>query len=443
MDKAPISFMDRIRRRFGRGSFARNLALLASGTVIGQVLVLASAPILSRLYTEHDFGILGVYISVVTILNAVSSLRMDQAIPMPEQDEDAALLLRLSLWITLWFSLGAGLIIWLCREPIARWKDEPELAQYLWLIPVTLLGFGLYRSLTAWAVRKEIYRELAATRILRAASQVLVQVGLGFLMHGSFGLILGNAAGQWTGIGRLLGPVREASRGIVKKEGDFRRLWTRYIKFPLYSSPSALLVTIPRQIPNLLFAQYFGLAEAGFLFFATRILRQPAALLSESISQVFLGRAARLLNEDPARLKHLYFSTVRRMLLLSLIPAGILVLAGPWLVHWIFGERWLDSVFYIQVMAVVLIAEITVSSTSPIMSVLEKQDWQLSGDVLRTLAVIASLVVPHYLGWSAHMTIISYAVVMILCYLVYFSIFSRAVLLKSRKVAAAAGPQAQ
>lgn len=436
MDKAPTSLLDRMKRRFTAGSFARNLALLASGTVIGQALVLLSAPILSRLYTEHDFGILGVYISVVTILNAVSSLRLDQAIPMPENDEDAALLLRLSLWITLWFSLVAGGIIWLLRVPIAQWKDEPELAKYLWLIPVTLLGFGIYRSLTAWAVRKEIYKQLAATRVMRALGQVLVQVGLGFLVHGSLGLILGNAAGQWTGIGKLWIPVREASKGLVKKKGDFRRLWARYIKFPLYSSPSALLVTIPRQIPNILFVDYFGLGEAGFLFFATRILRQPAALLSESISQVFLGRAARLLNEDPGKLSHLYFSTVRRMLLIALVPAAILVLAGPWLVHWIFGERWLDSVFYIQVMAVVLIAEITVSSTSPIMSVLEKQDWQLSGDVIRTLLVIASLVVPHYLGWTAHETIVSYALTMIFCYMVYFSIFSRAVLLKSREVAA-------
>ncbi len=418
------------------GSFARNLATLASGTVIGQALVLLSAPVLSRLYTEADFGILGVYISVVTILSSISSLRLEQAIPMPEKDEDAALLLRLTLAITFWFSLIAGLLIWLMRGPIVQWKDEPELVRYLWLIPVTLLGLGVYRSLTAWAVRGEIYKRLAYTRVSRAIGQVLVQVGLGFLMHGPFGLILGNAAGQWTGITSLWQPVRQAFIRLQSQPGDYVRLWRRYIKFPLYSTPSALLVTIPRQIPNLLFFDYFGAGEAGFLFFATRILRQPSGLLSESISQVFLGRAARLLNEDPAKLSSLYFKTVQRMLLISLIPATILITAGPWLVHWIFGQRWDGSSFYVQIMAIVLVAEITVSSTSPIITVLEKQDWQLAGDALRTVAVIASLVVPHWLGWDAHATIMAYGATMILCYVVYFGIFSRAVLLKSREVAA-------
>ncbi|MEZ5339050.1 MAG: oligosaccharide flippase family protein [bacterium] len=436
MDEAPPTFLEGLKRRFAAGSFARNLALLTSGTAIGQLIVMASSPVLARLYTEEDFGILSVYFSVVTILSSVSSLRLEQAIPMPDNDEDASLLLRLSLWISLWFSLAAGVVIWLLRGPIARWNDEPELVRYLWLVPVTLLGFGIYRSLTTWGVRKEIFHDLAATRVQRALGQVLVQVGLGFVMHGSFGLILGNAAGQWSGITRLLRPVLEVNRRYGKRRGDFRRLWARYIKFPLYSSPSALLVTIPRQIPNLLFVDYFGVGEAGFLFFASRILRQPAALLSESISQVFLGRAARLLNENPRGLRHLYFSTVRRMLLVSLLPAVFLIVASPWLVQFLFGERWAGSVFYIQVLSVMLIAEVTVSSTSPIMSVLEKQDWQLWGDLLRTLAVVASLMIPHELGWNSSWTILSYAGTMIVCYLFYFAIFSRAVLLKSRELPA-------
>ena len=422
--------------RFSASPFARNLLTLTSGTAAGQALVWLSAPILARLYTEQDFGILGVYVSVATMLNSISSLRLDQAIPMPDQDEDAAVLLRLALWINLWFACAAGILIWLFRGQIAAWKNEPDLVNYLWLIPLTLLGFGFYSALTAWAVRKEIYRQLAITRVSRSIGQVLVQVGLGFLMNGSFGLILGNAAGQWTGITRLWLPVRQAFAGIIPRPGDYPRLWLRYIKFPLYATPSALLVSIPRQIPNLLFFDYFGAGEAGLLFFATRILRQPAGLLSDSISQVFLGRAARLLNENPAQLSRLYFKTVQRMLLISLIPAAILILAGPWLVHWVFGARWDGSSFYIQVMAIVLVAEITVSSTSPIINILEKQDWQLAGDGLRTVAVIASLLIPHWLGWDAHATIMTYGATMILCYVVYFGIFSRAVLLKSREVAA-------
>src|SRR5664280_1039604 len=67
-----------------RGVFA-----IASGTVVGQVLALISAPLLSRLYTPRDYGVFAVLSALIVTLGAVSALRLELAIPLPAKEGDA------------------------------------------------------------------------------------------------------------------------------------------------------------------------------------------------------------------------------------------------------------------------------------------------------------------------------------------------------------------
>ena len=48
--------------------FFRNVLVLMSGTALAQIITVAVAPLLTRLYNPVDFGIFGVYASIVGIL---------------------------------------------------------------------------------------------------------------------------------------------------------------------------------------------------------------------------------------------------------------------------------------------------------------------------------------------------------------------------------------
>src|SRR4051794_19939913 len=70
-------------RRFGAlrsagaeflSSTAGSVVKLAGGTAAAQLLVVALAPVISRLYDPQDFGLLGVFVALVTILNFVGTL---------------------------------------------------------------------------------------------------------------------------------------------------------------------------------------------------------------------------------------------------------------------------------------------------------------------------------------------------------------------------------
>jgi len=66
--------------------------------------------------------------------------------------------------------------------PISDWAGVPQLADYLWLLPVALLGGGVYQCLSYWAIRRQDFRRLARTRLAQASGQVGSQVIIGALV---------------------------------------------------------------------------------------------------------------------------------------------------------------------------------------------------------------------------------------------------------------------
>ena len=83
----------RLREKFTHGSFARNVLIMFTGTVLGQLASLLLSPVLTRIYSPELFGILGFFTSFIGIIGVISALRYNIALPLAGSKEDAANLL--------------------------------------------------------------------------------------------------------------------------------------------------------------------------------------------------------------------------------------------------------------------------------------------------------------------------------------------------------------
>ena len=52
------------------GGFVRSVLTLASGTAVAQLLLALAVPVLARLYTPAEYGVLAVYSSILTVRTA-------------------------------------------------------------------------------------------------------------------------------------------------------------------------------------------------------------------------------------------------------------------------------------------------------------------------------------------------------------------------------------
>src|SRR5690349_9462435 len=85
--------LNSLKHFLSKRQFASSVILLASGTAFGQGLVVLASPLLTRLYRPADFGVLAVYIAIISIFDVIAALCYELAIPLPQDDVMAANLL--------------------------------------------------------------------------------------------------------------------------------------------------------------------------------------------------------------------------------------------------------------------------------------------------------------------------------------------------------------
>src|SRR5262245_23879255 len=99
--------------------FVRDVLLLSGGTGIAQLIALTILPLLTRLYSPKDFGVLTLYISIVTLLSVLTSFDYERMIMLSRSHRSASQL----VWLILAISTGAAgvalVIIVLFRHEIA------------------------------------------------------------------------------------------------------------------------------------------------------------------------------------------------------------------------------------------------------------------------------------------------------------------------------------
>ena len=108
-----------LRGLLPKGRLRRAVVVLMTGSAFGQLLVLAASPLLTRLYTPEDFGVLGVFTALLMIFGIAVSLRYELAIPLAEDDARMVNLLALSLVLTLLVSSLFGVSVWLWGDLVA------------------------------------------------------------------------------------------------------------------------------------------------------------------------------------------------------------------------------------------------------------------------------------------------------------------------------------
>jgi O-antigen/teichoic acid export membrane protein len=335
------SAMQAIRARMGaRHGFVHSVGTLAGAAVLAQGLGVLALPILTRLYTPAEFNVLAVYASLLAILAVVACLRLEIAIPLPEDDREAASLLVLAFCSALIFTFIAALAVAFFPGWIARRMGVPAFEPYLWMVPLGAWVASSYMVIQYWSTRKKRFLHIARTRMVQALGGVGTQAGAGWMGAGPFGLLIGHAISGGAG---LFGLGREAwreDRDVLRSvtRRSMSSALRRYSRFPKYSTLEALANTAGSQLPVIIIA---GLAigpEAGYLMLATRVMAAPLALVGASVAQVYLSRAGEELRRGT-------LPTFTARIFDGLVKTGVgpLVFAGivaPPVFELVFGHQW-------------------------------------------------------------------------------------------------------
>lgn len=397
---------------FPRSGFARNVMMMSSATAAGQAIAILAAPVLTRLYSPEDFGVLGVYAAILGIVSVVASLRYEQAVPIPRRAGMAANVLVLALSIVVATSLVSVAAVFMFGSGLAEWANIADQSYVLYLVPLGVLLTGFYQVLNNWAVRQRSFSRIARTTLLQGGSSTATQVGLGVLGSGPGGLVAGQILGRSAGITSLARLVlSDPSRPLrlVSRRGMLR-VARRYRRFPQLFTWSALLNSVGLMGPAIVLAGFYGAAVVGWFGLVQRLLGAPTALLGRSVTNVYFSESARLARDAPAGLSSLFTRVLRKLVLVgavTIIPAG---LVSPYVFPFVFGADWATAGRYALVLSPMIFMQFLSSPFGVTLAVLERQDLAILREVIRILLLGAALLIARANAFPAEWAIVALSV---------------------------------
>jgi O-antigen/teichoic acid export membrane protein len=401
--------------RSRNSGFLRSVSVLVSGTVASQVMLLLAAPFLTRLYSPQDFGLLAVFLAFLMFMSTVVSLRYEQAIPLPDDAREGAALLVLSMATVVLVAILLALPSMLYAKDIAARLNVPRFAEYMFLVPVGALLIGVYNVLSQWAIRTRQFGPLARTRVSQSLSAIAIQLCGAPL--GPIALLLGQVAGHGAGSLSLYLQGINRQWPLLRSVSlrDLLQAAKRYRRFPLYASWGAMFNTIGSQLPPIMFAALFSPALAGTYALANRVLSMPMQVIGKAIANVFLAGAAEAGREG--RLGILVARVHDKLSHIGMVPMLMLLIAGPEIFAFAFGNQWREAGVFAQWLAPWLYL---VFVTSPMSAVLDVLDRQAAAMAFQALLLVVRLVSVLSGAWlaDARLAIALFGVGSALCWLV-------------------------
>jgi O-antigen/teichoic acid export membrane protein len=293
----------------------------------------------------------------------------------------------------------------------ALWGDEP----LAWALPVAVAASSLVQALTLWATRAQAFGVLSASRVLQHGGAAVAQVALGLLAWGVMGLWWGPVVAALGAALALAWATRPASGWAALarvSSREWRSAMREHRDFPLLNTPHAFASAAQDTLALLLIAAWLGDASAGLWALALRYLKAPATLVGGAVSSALYPQLTGAATPEEGR-RHLRH-TVRVLLTMAVGWTGVLMVAGPLLFAWVFGEPWRQAGELARALGPYLALHFVASPLGVVTMAWNGQAWALKlalvGQVLFVGGLVAGLAWGGLVGagWGVSVAMLGY-----------------------------------
>jgi O-antigen/teichoic acid export membrane protein len=335
-------------------SVVSRVAGLGALTAAGQLLIIGTLPLYSRLFEPATYGQFVIFVGVFTVVSVLAGVRYDSAIVLPRSDTVAR---SLSLLVVLIALAVAAMVAVVTATASLLHTGEGDV---LMALPASNFGYGLavatmlgavQRCLTSWCVRRGSFLTIGWGQFVFCLATVVAQLSLLRVLAPLPALIWGYAAaltcqilclraGQRRAI-RPAGTSRDAIRGMLLAARKYRRFPTYMVGYALASSARDRLLQIVIGIGA-------GAAAVGRFGLAYRVAFAPNSLIYSAVSPVFYGIASR---SGPLAVGRFAGGLVESLFVVLVVPYVAFAIEAPALTDAVLAEKWHGTGPYLTALA--------------------------------------------------------------------------------------------
>lgn len=427
------SLMGFIKEKIGSDKLVKNVLMITGGTALGQIINTLFSPIITRVYSPEEYGILAVFSSIL-LISGFSSMKYEVAIPIAKDKNEALHLFIISLTALSIVSLVLSATLYYFEDGVFGVLNAQNLQPYKWFIPLGIFLQGIYRIYKQWMFRIKNFKLVSKTKVAQTVFGNLTKVALGLLNFGGIGLIIGRIVSVSSGSFSFYRHYRTLSfdRKIVSP-ASLKRVAIRYKDFPIFQSTTTALLHFRNQFPVLFLAPLYGVQVVGLYGLANTIVKIPMTLVGQSVMDVFFAEVAGLGRGKPKEIKSLSHDLLKKLLMVGTIPIIIMAITGPYLFMFVFGEEWYEAGIYVRILALYIFTNFMFSPISKIFEVFRKQYIKFAIDFCSVIIMGIVFYSAFLYNLEARTTIMLYSIAMALVYTSTYFIAQRVLKAESIK----------
>lgn len=328
----------------------KDSAKLLSANIVAQAIGLLVYPVLTRLYSPDDFGLLNLFTSIAGIAVLFATAEFQYAIVLPKENKKASALTALSLTILLAVTVIIALTVPFSKLIAAAFK-APDFTKIYWLLPFFVLLTGLWNILNYSYLRNQQYTRLSGYQISQSILSAVGKWGFGFAGKTTIGLPLATVLAQFGSLGVSVALAWKKLRANWEKVvwSDCRAVAVEYRNFPMFNLPRSLVNSLGQALPIWFLTPCFGLEKVGQLSLALLAAFVPLNIVARACYQVLFQRVSEeVQQQQPINqlLRRFMFVTTA----ILFVGMAIVYFFVPQLVTILFGAEWIESASIIRCM---------------------------------------------------------------------------------------------
>lgn len=379
-----------------KSNFFKSVLNLSSGTSLAYLITIAISPVLTRLFTPEDFGLLQFFQSSIIICTPIVTGCYYYTLVTEKDAKRINALIKGISYLTIASTLIITTIATLVFFTLNILSDHLLLVTIGF--PIILILNALTIAFDYFFIQSNHYTNISLGRIFRSGSTSLTQSLFG-LNRLSGGLLYGFMIGKIVNAIYYLWRVGKNNLIAIYSSQirTVKEVLSENVNQPLYILPTTIVSSGATELVIFIIASLFGGYELGLYSLAYRVISIPSLLIGTSIGDVFFKESSSLILQSKSIIS-LTLKTWFVLFGIAVLPMSALWLYGPEIITAVFGSTWKVTGQITTILAPYILFSFMSSSTGKLFISLNKQNFSFYFTLLIFVARISGLFLGYYYG---------------------------------------------
>ena len=381
-----MKLFDKLRKNEFWGSVVK----LSAGKLIGQCITIAATLILSRIYTDADYGTYGVITSLAAIITSAVGLALSSAIMVADTDEDSKRVFTVAFTAQTLLLLVV-LLGMIALMPVKRFFDT----SIPYVAAVGLMGLHIVLSnltgmLGIYINKLKMNNVLFWNSLISSGCTVFISIPFGLFGFGFVGLLLAAIASE---ILCAVHMMRVAFPFIrIRSFGEVKKTFADCKRFILFQYPSNMMGTFSNNLPDQALYNSYGDAALGSYAMCKRIFNMPLHLIVAPIQTVYFRTAAQM-KDRIKELADFTYDFLKKLALIAAIPMILCMAFGEYIFGFVLGWQWMEAGLIAAIMCPYFFLWFSYNCITYLRVTIGYQHVNLYTTIFQILSILVALVV--------------------------------------------------